>query len=1075
MTRRRIKWVNKVAPGLTARAVSPLDVDEVPRFDPPLAPRDEAIQLLQVSAEIEHALMVQFLYSAYSLKSPAEVPPAFAPLLTRWRATLLEIAREEMGHLLTVQNVLRLLGGPLRFDRGDYPLQSDLYPFTFHLEPLTRTALGKYVIAEMPEKLPAELEAVVRRIHDSLSDSAGPVRRVGRLYERLEQVLAALEERDCAPGAALYSGTAQEWHGSATVLVPKVESLSDARKAIQLIAAQGEGLQLDAALPSHFERFLKMYQEWPDAEDWQPARPVPTDPLILGLEDSQPSEHGISHPVTHLWAQLFDLRYRRLLSCLAHSLLLPREDPSDVQGARAFLVEAAFWEMVQAMAPLARKLTALPRHEGQSASAAAAGPAFRMPHSTDLPDRDDDRWRVQGDLLVACKTLQERLLAQCSEPADRELLERMLQEDASARRFIQTKTGSAPPPPSMPTAKPVAVIGAGPAGLSAAMALSHRGIPVVLFERSSRVGGKVNSHRENGFSLEHGVHGWWRNYLNFDRLLRQSGVEPDDALREANGSAVVMPGGERYPLRMLKRRVPSPLHLMIQTLSAGHVPVWDVLRSFRFFIHLLAFDDCDYERYDGISFQQLMDHCRVPPRVQQLVLEPFILSFDFAKPDRVSAACGLSGSQFYVLHDDRSVLARWSKRLPADGLFGPIVAELQRRGVRLHLSTPVERLDIAAGAVRGLYLQGRARAESALLRVPVQDIPEDTFSQHATASGPVFLRRRGQAVTALSGRCTHQGCPVRWQMESRLFACPCHGGQFGEEGQVLRAPPTAPLEALAVKVQDGIAEVLGGFKDRFFAAEDVIIATDVEAAKTIVKQSPGVTESLQKRMSRLEANPVVVVRMWFEGTIPQEQRLESALTPGFQFIDNFFDVSMFAEDVSQEGHVVEVQSYRAEDLMDRPDADVVKLAQRDLAVIYPQYKDVAPKHAHVNRHPALFTHYGPGQESHRPTYDSGITGLHLAGDWTKISWSVWMMERAVVSGLRGANAALRRRDLSGVNILRLPEEGWVLRASRAFSRVLRRLFFWKLPTALPPPPVRLPKETEKVQDRDKARPDKVAV
>jgi len=39
-----------------------------PIHDPPLEPRDEAIFLLTAAAEIEHALMVQYLFAAYSVR-----------------------------------------------------------------------------------------------------------------------------------------------------------------------------------------------------------------------------------------------------------------------------------------------------------------------------------------------------------------------------------------------------------------------------------------------------------------------------------------------------------------------------------------------------------------------------------------------------------------------------------------------------------------------------------------------------------------------------------------------------------------------------------------------------------------------------------------------------------------------------------------------------------------------------------------------------------------------------------------------------------------------------------------------
>ena len=122
----------------------------IPTHDPPLAPRDEAVFLLHTGAEIEHALLVQYLYAAYSLKSAKEVPQEHAAKVRAWKRTLLDIAREEMGHLITVQNLLRLVGGPLNLEREDYPFRSQLYPFPFRLEPLSKASLAKYVVAEMP-------------------------------------------------------------------------------------------------------------------------------------------------------------------------------------------------------------------------------------------------------------------------------------------------------------------------------------------------------------------------------------------------------------------------------------------------------------------------------------------------------------------------------------------------------------------------------------------------------------------------------------------------------------------------------------------------------------------------------------------------------------------------------------------------------------------------------------------------------------------------------------------------------------------------------------------------------------
>jgi hypothetical protein len=77
---------------------------------------DWAVFLLHTAAEVEHALMIQYLYGAYSLADADfaghAVPSDAADQTAAWRDTITAIAREEMAHLLTEQNLLRFIGGP---------------------------------------------------------------------------------------------------------------------------------------------------------------------------------------------------------------------------------------------------------------------------------------------------------------------------------------------------------------------------------------------------------------------------------------------------------------------------------------------------------------------------------------------------------------------------------------------------------------------------------------------------------------------------------------------------------------------------------------------------------------------------------------------------------------------------------------------------------------------------------------------------------------------------------------------------------------------------------------------------
>ncbi len=83
----------------------------------------------------------------------------------------------------------------------------------------------------------------------------------------------------------------------------------------------------------------------------------------------------------------------------------------------------------------------------------------------------------------------------------------------------------------------------------------------------------------------------------------------------------------------------------------------------------------------------------------------------------------------------------------------------------------------------------------------------------------VYMRRRNEdidtekadeynKVVALSTRCMHLGCPVRYVPASERFICPCHGGVYDFRGAVTGGPPVRPLDRFYTRVtSDGMVEV----------------------------------------------------------------------------------------------------------------------------------------------------------------------------------------------------------------------------------------------------------------------------
>jgi menaquinol-cytochrome c reductase iron-sulfur subunit len=81
-----------------------------------------------------------------------------------------------------------------------------------------------------------------------------------------------------------------------------------------------------------------------------------------------------------------------------------------------------------------------------------------------------------------------------------------------------------------------------------------------------------------------------------------------------------------------------------------------------------------------------------------------------------------------------------------------------------------------------------------------------------------FMRKRDPAIdtepedqynhyVALSSRCMHLGCPVRYVAAAERFICPCHGGVYDFRGMVVSGPPVRPLDRFYTRVHNGLVQV----------------------------------------------------------------------------------------------------------------------------------------------------------------------------------------------------------------------------------------------------------------------------
>jgi Rieske Fe-S protein len=62
-------------------------------------------------------------------------------------------------------------------------------------------------------------------------------------------------------------------------------------------------------------------------------------------------------------------------------------------------------------------------------------------------------------------------------------------------------------------------------------------------------------------------------------------------------------------------------------------------------------------------------------------------------------------------------------------------------------------------------------------------------------------------VIAISSRCVHVGCPVRYVAAAGSFVCPCHGGVYDFRGMVAGGPPVRPLDRFYTRLNQSTGQV----------------------------------------------------------------------------------------------------------------------------------------------------------------------------------------------------------------------------------------------------------------------------
>jgi hypothetical protein len=282
-----LRVTNRVSVLNADRVVAPAIVRDF--ADPYL----EFVRLLHEATNIEHALLVQYLYAAFSVKD-AYVGIVGAGLGGDAQS-LLGVAIQEMRHLASVNGILLALGASPNLERLDFPIHADIYPFPLELRALSLETLARYIYTEAPATAldaddPANAADLpfIHRVLDQLGGHR--VNHLGGLYAT---IVAILDEYLAAGGPS---------------------SLGPSRDVLLSIKRQGEG--------AHYRFFRSLLEGThpsltdPTVWDHPGDARYPSVPLEPGRSAFAGDERAVRGEELRQVAWLSDLHYWIVLSLL---------------------------------------------------------------------------------------------------------------------------------------------------------------------------------------------------------------------------------------------------------------------------------------------------------------------------------------------------------------------------------------------------------------------------------------------------------------------------------------------------------------------------------------------------------------------------------------------------------------------------------------------------------------------------------------------------------------------------------------------------------------------------------------
>jgi zeta-carotene desaturase len=238
----------------------------------------------------------------------------------------------------------------------------------------------------------------------------------------------------------------------------------------------------------------------------------------------------------------------------------------------------------------------------------------------------------------------------------------------------------------------IGIVGAGLAGMVAAMDLADAGHDVEMFELRPFVGGKVSSWKDkDGNHIEMGLHVFFGCYYNLFGIMKRTGSFDTNLRLKEHIHTFVNEGGHlgaldfQFPIgapvsglqAFFKTEQLEPIDKFHNALRLGTSPIVRALFDFDGGMDMVR-------DLDDITFTEWFTQLGGSRGSLDRMWDPIAYALGFIDCDHISARCMLTIFMLFAIRTEASVL-RMLEGSPQTGLHDPIVAYLEERGVKINL------------------------------------------------------------------------------------------------------------------------------------------------------------------------------------------------------------------------------------------------------------------------------------------------------------------------------------------------------------------------------------------------------